>query len=302
MTHTNGHGNGHGHGHGHGHGTVMDFAGMAELLDLDGQVFRTYLEEAVALARRATSGAAVHRIADLGCGTGTGTLTLARQFPDAELVAVDAAEPLLEHLADAARGQGVGGRVRTLAADLDQGWPAELHDLDLVWASTSVHHLADPEGALAAVRSALAPGGVLALAEVDDVDAFHPSFLTGLPEPLGGLEARLRSALRPELTAAMPYLGAAWGALLVKAGFTVETDRVFDVEITPPLPAGTGRYAVLALRRLRDQLRDAGHEDGLDHPTLALLDEVTADGPAGVQHRQDLTVRTRRHLWVARAA
>jgi hypothetical protein len=98
----------------------------------------------------------------------------------------------------------------------------------------------------------------------------------------------------------MPYLGADWGALLAGAGYTVEVDKVFDLAVRPPLPDGTARCALLTLQRLRDQLRALELEDRIAAEDLAMLDELTGDGPAAVQHRGDLVPRARRHLWLAR--
>ena len=274
---------------------------MAELLQLDAHVFGDYLREAVSLVREAAGASPVRRIADLGCGTGNGALALAREFPDAQLFAVDASAAMLELLTSAAGAQGVAERVHPLTADLDDAWPPQLHDLDLVWASVSVHHLADPEGGLARIGSVLAPGGWLALAEVDDVLRFHPSFLPGPPDGPGGMETRVRAALAPEMTAVMPYLGADWGALLTAAGFTVAVDRVFDLALQPPLPAETGRYALVNLRRLRGQLRDTGREGQVPAEDLAALDVLIGDGPDGVAHHTGLAPRARRHLWLAQA-
>jgi trans-aconitate methyltransferase len=112
-------------------------------------------------------------IIDLGAGTGTGALALARQLPHAQVVAVDVSEPMLEHLQHKAHALGVADRIRTVQADLDQPWPA-LGPADLVWASASLHHMADPDRALTQVLTTLRPGGVLAVTELDSFPCFLP--------------------------------------------------------------------------------------------------------------------------------
>lgn len=296
-------GHGHGHGHGRAGGLGTDFSAAAELLDLDAEVFGAFLADVVGLVEEVIAGGSVSLIADVGCGSGTGTLALAERFPGAELIPVDAAEPLLEHLAARARDIGVGARVHPLVADLDEAWPPSLAGLDLVWASASMHHLADPPARLADVHGALTPGGVLALVEVDDPARFQPTFLTEAsdePEGVGRLEARARALLLPEMTAAMPFLQADWVGVLEEAGFRIEVDRVFDLRPGPPLPPATARYAALSMQRLRDHLRDGGQEDRLSAADRAVLEELTGDGPAAVQNRDDLQPRSRRHLWLAR--
>lgn len=82
---------------------------------------------------------------------------------------------------------------------------------------------------------------------------------------------------------------------LSRAGFDVLEERVFAVDLQPPLPAEVGRYAQLCLRRMRDGLSGV-----LDADDLAALDGLLdSDSPDGVLRRADLTVRTLRRAWVA---
>jgi len=53
-------------------------------------------------------------------GTGTGTLSLARQVPDAEVIALDVDEEMLKRIQDKARAAGLADRIRTVQADLDR--------------------------------------------------------------------------------------------------------------------------------------------------------------------------------------
>ena len=293
-----GHGQGHRHGHGHGHaaGKGADFAGAAELLDVDAEVFSSYLADVVALAVAAVPADRPLRVADLGCGSGTGTLALLERLPAAHVTAVDVAGPLLELVAARATSRGVADRLRTRAADLDAGWPEGLADLDLVWASTSLHHVADPPTCLADVRTALVPDGALVLVEIDDVGTFQPTFLAADD----GLESRIWDAVHADLVEVMPYHGADWGRALTDAGFVVETDRLFDVRLAPPLPEAAARLAQLSMRRLRDWFA-GGAPDRLTPQDAAALAELAGDGPGSVIHRE-LAPHTLRHVWVARPA
>ncbi|MGO1333530.1 MAG: class I SAM-dependent methyltransferase, partial [Cellulosimicrobium funkei] len=156
-------GHGHTHTHGHAHGP-HDGAGLAELLELDALVFAGLLDEAVAVAV-GHAPAPTRAVVDLGAGTGTGTRALARAFPDAEIVAVDADAAMLDRLRARLAGTGLADRVRTVEADLDAGWPP-VGVADVVWASASLHHVADPARVLHDARDALAPGGLLVVVEM----------------------------------------------------------------------------------------------------------------------------------------
>ncbi|MFJ2738579.1 class I SAM-dependent methyltransferase [Streptomyces sp. NPDC087440] len=290
----------HGHGEVHGHGghDEADEALLAEVLDLDAEVLHSYLAEVTGLLADLTADAPPRRILDLGSGTGTGTLALLQQFKGAEATAVDLSAEMLRRVTAKVGAAGVAeDRVRTVRADLDADWPQGLGPVDLVWASASLHHMADPDRALAELLATLRPGGLLAVAEMDASP--FPRFLSEeLEAALGrpGLEERLYAAVAGQHAEAVPHLGADWGARLTAAGFAVETERRFDIRLSAPLPAATGRYAQATLRRLRDRLADVlGAEDSA--ALAAFLDE---EGPQNVLRRDDLTVVTSRTLWVGR--
>ncbi|MCX5206503.1 class I SAM-dependent methyltransferase [Streptomyces sp. NBC_00237] len=313
---SHGHGHGHEHGHGagrdheHGHGghglgghepgghSEADEAGLAEVLDLDAEVLHSYLAEVTHLLAELTTAAPPERILDLGSGTGTGTLALLGQFKGAYVTAVDLSASMLRRVTDKVGAAGIAeGRVRTVQADLDEAWPEDLGPVDLVWASASLHHMADPDRALAELMTTLRPGGLLAVVEMDASP--FPRFLSEESEAaLGrpGLEERCHAAVADQHASDVPHLGDDWGVRLAAAGFAVEAERRFDIRLTAPLPAATGRYAQASLRRLRDHLQD--RLSGEDLAALATL--LDGDGPESILRRDDLTVVAVRTLWVAR--
>jgi SAM-dependent methyltransferase len=265
---------------------------MAELLDLDAEVLHAYLSEVTGWVYELAAGRPPQRILDLGSGTGTGAITLARRFGDAEVIAVDMSAYLLGRLRDKAVALGVAGRIRTVEADLDAGWPA-IGPVDLAWASSSLHHMADPDRVLTEVFATMNPGGLLVVAELDSFPRFLPDD-AGPGDP--GLEARCHAALDRIRAGELPHMGSDWGRRLSKAGFTIQGERTFAIHLTPPLPAATGRYARASLRRLRSGL-DGQLSDG----DLAALDTlIGSDGPEGLLRREDLTVRATRTVWAAR--
>jgi SAM-dependent methyltransferase len=260
----------------------MAHSHLAEILDLDADVLHQYHRDLITWVSSVTPDRPL--IIDLGAGTGTGALALARQLPDAQVVAVDVSEPMLEHVQHKAHALGVADRIRTVQADLDQPWPA-LGPADLVWASASLHHMADPDRALTQILTALRPDGVLAVTELDSFPRFLPD------EAGAALEERCHAALAEIRAEAGMHIGEDWGVRLAKAGFTVEVERRFDIALQAPLPAATGRYAQVCLQRMRH-----GLDGRLDAGDLTVLDAVAA----GVLSRNDLTVRATRTVWLAR--
>ena len=289
--HTHAHSPTHTHGEG-GHpapGTDPN-AGLAEILDLDAELFAGHLTSVTARVADLARGAVTH-IVDLGAGTGAGTFALLARFPAARVTAVDSSAAMLARLDDAARAKGLGDRVHTVEADAGVGLPG-IADADLVWASASLHHLDDPNRALAGIRGTLRPGGLLAVAELDGMPRFLPDdAVTDRP----GLEERCREALSALRAQQLPHLGTDWGVLLAAAGLTVEQEHTERLEVRAPLPPGTGRYAHLVLSRVR------GAVDALMPPVdLAALDALLDGGPQDVRHRDDLVVRSVRETWLAR--
>jgi SAM-dependent methyltransferase len=279
----------HHHQH-HGAEETGDSA-LAELVDLDAEVLHSYLSDVTGWIYALAGDRPPHRILDLGSGTGTGTFALLERFPAADAIAVDLSVEMLRRVTGKARVLGLADRVRTVQADLDAAWPP-VGPADLVWASSSLHHLADPDRVLADVLAALRPGGRLVAAELESFPRFLPDDL-GFGRP--GLEARCQAVVAEMRAAELPHLGADWGSRLSRAGFTVEAERTFDIDLTPPLPPSTSRYAAVTLRRIR-----SGLDGKISAEDLATLDTLLdSDGPDGIWQRDDITVRTTRMVWLA---
>ncbi|MFJ3433812.1 class I SAM-dependent methyltransferase [Streptomyces cyaneofuscatus] len=274
------------HAHTHSH----DSHGEAEILDLDAQVLAEHL---TALTGWLPVQAPPRRIVDLGSGTGTGTFALLDRFPEAHITAVDTSAAHLQRLREKACARGAEGRVRTVQADLDAAdWP-DLGSPDLVWASASMHHMADPDRALKAVHDLLAPGGLFAVVELSGFPRFLPETA---PENRPGLEERCHEASDRFHAEHVPHRGADWGPKLTAAGFTVEDERVITVDIDGSRSEAVGAYALGSLRRLRHSVAGT-----LAPEDLAALDRLLdTEGPGSLLRRDDLAVRTERTVWAAR--
>ena len=255
---------------------------LAAILDLDAEVLHDLHREVIAWVTTGIPARA--RVIDVGAGTGTGALALARQLPEAEVIALDVAAEMLERIQHKARSAGVADRVRTIQADLDQPWPA-VGPADLVWAANSLHHMGDPGQAAAQIFALLRPGGVLAVTELES----FPRFLT---DPAGAaLEQRVHAAMAQARDEAGMHMHENWPDRLTQAGFTIESERRFDVALQPPLPAAATSYAQLTFHRARH-----GLDGRLSADDLAQLDTIAA----AIAGRDDLTVRTNRTVWLAR--
>lgn len=276
--------------HAHGTHSGHDPADLAELLDLDAAVLHSYWAEVTAWVRRLSAGTPRRRILDLGAGTGTGTIALAQRFGSAQVVALDVSEEMLTRVRGKALDLGLAERVRTLRVDLNAGWP-EIEAVDLVWASMSLHELADPDRMLKRACTSLRPGGLIAVAEMDAHLRFLPDDI-GLGVP--GLETRCLAAVSEVSRHEVPF-GSDWAPRLERAGFSVQDTRTFDIELSPPHASATGRYAHGWFRRVRSAVDGRVSKDD-----LATLDTLLdSQAPDGLLHRGDLLVRGSRTAWVA---
>src|SRR5215469_10955922 len=71
------------------------------------------------------------RIADIGCGSGAGTLLLAEYYRS-RIIAVDIARPFLDQLEAAAKERELSQYIQTQTADMSRlGWPN--NSIDFLW-------------------------------------------------------------------------------------------------------------------------------------------------------------------------
>jgi SAM-dependent methyltransferase len=274
---------------------------MDDLLDLDAEVLQGYWTAALDWVRDAAAAASPARLLDLGAGTGTGALGLARRFPAATVTAVDISAQALRRLRGKAAGLGLDARVTAVEADLDAGWP-DLGPLDLTWASMSLHHLADPGAALRSVRAATRPGGLIAVAEFPEPLRFLPADLGTGDQETGGLgtgpagfEDRVVTALGAAHAEQLPTLGSAWAPRLADAGWNVIAERDFPIDLDPPSHPRAPEYARAWFARLSQGFGDQ-LEPGDRETLAALLD----DGPRSLLHRTNLHIRGTRIVTLAR--
>lgn len=192
-------------------------------LDLDAEVFGDHLAAVLDV-----TGVAVARgVVDLGAGTGAGSRLLRKRYRRAAVTCVDNDPQMLDLL----RQQGFAA----VEADLDDGFPQLAGSstspgegagvpVDLVWASSSLHHVAHPARLLTGVHQALSPRGVLVVVEL----AALPSFLRADREAL--LEQRCHAAAAAEGWNHYPD----WTPVIQAAGFNVTRSEVTAaVPVTP---------------------------------------------------------------------
>jgi SAM-dependent methyltransferase len=150
------------------------------------------------------------RVLEAGCGIGAQTVHLVKSSPRARLVAIDVSEKSLAQARARVEGDSPGADVEWHRADL-LDLPFADGTFDHLFVCFVLEHLRDPEGALAALRRVLRPGGTITAIEGDHGSAlFHPdsayaraaiAHLVWL-QAAGGGDALIGRRLQPLLAAA----------------------------------------------------------------------------------------------------
>ncbi|WP_446034458.1 class I SAM-dependent methyltransferase [Streptomyces olivaceus] len=281
--HRHHHGPGHGPGHAsqHDHADV-DWAAMAPLLEAQAELYTPLYRQAMDwLAREVTDPGL---IVDAGSGPGVVSCLFADAFLGARVVAADGAAPLLGRAAARAARLGLADRFGTLAGDLPDALGKLEYPADLLWASQSLHHLADQRAALAAFGSHLAPGGTLAILEGGLPARFLPRDLgigrPGLQDRIRAVEADVFSAMRGDLPGTVAETED-WPAMLTAAGLRHTGTRSFLLDLPAPLSDAARDYVTTSLSRLREQIGE-----GLDDGDRATLDRLLDPGDEASAHRR----------------
>lgn len=113
-------------------------------------------------------------IADIGCGTGAQTLTLATHT-NSMLTAVDLFPEFLKKLQKTASSKGLSERISTIACAMEN-LPFEDNSFDLIWSEGAIYNMGFSEG-IKRWRRFLKPNGFLAVSEISWLTAERPKEL-----------------------------------------------------------------------------------------------------------------------------
>ncbi len=111
------------------------------------------------------------QIADIGCGTGAQTMTLA-QHTQGQITAVDLSAVFLEKLHIRAQEKSLSDRIRPLERSMDD-LPFEEASLDIIWSEGAIYILGFEKGVQYWSRF-LKPGGYLAVSEISWLTTSRP--------------------------------------------------------------------------------------------------------------------------------
>jgi len=110
------------------------------------------------------------RVADVGCGTGWSSISIAVGYPKATVTGIDLDAASVAAARVNAVAEGVDGRVSFEQRDAAD--PSFAGAFDLVCAFETVHDMCDPVGALRVMRALRAEGGTVVVADERVADEF----------------------------------------------------------------------------------------------------------------------------------
>ena len=110
------------------------------------------------------------RVADVGCGTGWSSISIARGFPKAVVTGLDLDEASIDEARAHAEEAGVADRVTFEVRDAAD--PGLAGSFDLVCAFETIHDMVDPVAALRAMGALRADGGTVLVADERVADEF----------------------------------------------------------------------------------------------------------------------------------
>ena len=110
------------------------------------------------------------KVADVGCGGGWSSISIARAYPNAEVHGFDLDEPAVERARANAEAAGVADRVTFHAVDPREAGPD--HRYDLVTAFECIHDMPHPVPVLATMRAIVDEGGAVMVMDEGVAESF----------------------------------------------------------------------------------------------------------------------------------
>lgn len=111
-------------------------------------------------------------VADIGCGTGGQTITLAQQI-NGQISAVDLFPAFLEELNQRAKALGLDDKINTLERSMED-LPFDKASLDLIWSEGAIYNMGFEVG-IKKWRDYLKPNGYLSVSEITWITNSRPA-------------------------------------------------------------------------------------------------------------------------------
>jgi ubiquinone/menaquinone biosynthesis C-methylase UbiE len=113
-----------------------------------------------------------YKIADIGCGSGSQTISIAKAI-NGEIIAVDLFSEFLNTLEQNAKAEGLGSKITTLKASMEE-LPFKNEEFDIIWSEGAIYNMGFENG-IKNWEKFLKKGGYMALSEITWLTYERPS-------------------------------------------------------------------------------------------------------------------------------
>ena len=215
-------------------------------------------------------------VLEAGCGIAAQTVPLAKNSPEAQILAVDISATSLSRAAQTIRQQGIKN-VRFVQADLYQ-LPFKKAVFDHIFLCFVLEHVADPVKLLARLKATLAPGGTLTVIEGDHGSAyFYPRSADAMQAILCQIKLQARAGGDAQIGRQLFPLCASAGYQNIR----VSPRMVYVDRSHPELAEGFTKHTFTAMiEGIREEALREGMIDRstMDRGIQALYRTAAADG------------------------
>lgn len=288
------------HQHHHGMDDEPDWESQLDMLERDGELSRPWVEQAARWLLVRHPQPPVRRFVDVGAGPGHAACLFAELLPDAMVTALDPTRAFLDRARERATSLGLSSRFATHEGDLDADIDA-VGPADLIWASRVLHHMEEPVDALRRLHSALAPDGMVAVAEGGlPMRVLPGGYGVARPSFVERLEATVSDYFLHQWSLADSATGGTkdWPVMMAEAGLEPIESKTFVLEHTAPVGERVRQHIIERFSRVRDLVGDR-----LTGEEAAALDRLLdpAD-PGSLARREDLFLLAAYTVHAARRA
>lgn len=111
------------------------------------------------------------KVADIGCGSGGQTITLAKHL-NAEITAVDLFPEFLTELNEKSKKLGLNGKIKSLEKSMEN-LPFNINEFDIIWSEGAIYNMGFESG-IKKWKDYLKIGGYLAVSEITWISYSRP--------------------------------------------------------------------------------------------------------------------------------
>lgn len=282
----------------HHHEEHADWTEHCGVLEREGEVSQPWVRDVIGWLVEMSRPGGIQRVIDIGSGPGVAACQFAEALPEADVVAFDANQALLDRALERATQRRLQDRLTVHQGMIGPGL-ADLEPAELVWCSRVVHHVTNPREGLAHLATALTDVGVLAVVEGGlPMRVLPGGYGVARPGFVSRLDAAADDYAREKWAISQEAAGGHrdWPLLMADSGLEHVASRTFLLDLPAPLDSFVRDFVVDRFADLHHKVRDRLSPE--DERALFRLNDP--EDPAALVNRPDLFLLSASTVHVAR--